>query len=115
MPVFVSDIKGDLSGLGSPCETGERIMQRARDPVTLGARRLSVAFLFAGRMADQAKREPVANETPAKRWRQPKPEKSAIEMIANSPLTRTVAGIATRGLMGALLGAPPRRKHRGLF
>src|SRR5688572_25459790 len=31
IPVFVSDIKGDLSGLGSPGEGGDRITQRATD------------------------------------------------------------------------------------
>ncbi|HEY0673525.1 MAG TPA: helicase HerA-like domain-containing protein [Longimicrobiales bacterium] len=38
-------------------------------------------------------------------------EKSTIEKIAASPLTRTVAGVVTRGLMGALLGKPPRRRR----
>jgi uncharacterized protein len=31
VPVFVSDIKGDLSGLGAAGEGGERVAQRARD------------------------------------------------------------------------------------
>src|SRR4051812_24710736 len=31
VPVLVSDVKGDLSGLGDPGEPGERIDQRARD------------------------------------------------------------------------------------
>ena len=31
VPVFVSDIKGDLSGLGAPGEGNDRVMQRARD------------------------------------------------------------------------------------
>jgi hypothetical protein len=40
---------------------------------------------------------------------------SAIEQMLKSPLTRTVAGQITRGLLGALLGAPPRRRRRSLF
>jgi hypothetical protein len=40
---------------------------------------------------------------------------SAIEQVLKSPLTRTVAGQITRGLLGALLGAPPRRRRRSLF
>src|SRR5687768_8997098 len=31
IPVFVSDIKGDLSGLGSPGETSDRVTQRATE------------------------------------------------------------------------------------
>jgi hypothetical protein len=31
VPVLVSDVKGDLSGLGAPGEPGERVDQRARD------------------------------------------------------------------------------------
>jgi hypothetical protein len=36
-----------------------------------------------------------------------KPEPSAFEKVINSPLTRTVAGVVARGIMGALL---PRRR-----
>jgi DNA helicase HerA-like ATPase len=39
--------------------------------------------------------------------RAPKPEPSAFEKVINSPLTRTVAGVVARGIMGALL---PRRR-----
>ena len=38
--------------------------------------------------------------------RAPKPELSTFEKVMNSPLTRTVAGVVARGIMGALL---PRR------
>jgi len=43
--------------------------------------------------------------------RAPKPEPSAFEQILKSPVTRTVAGQLTRGLLGALLG-PARRRRR---
>lgn len=36
----------------------------------------------------------------------------ALEQIMKSPVTRTVAGAITRGLMGALLGTPRRRSTR---
>ena len=39
--------------------------------------------------------------------RAPKPEPSAFEKVMNSPLTRTVAAVVARGIMGALL---PRRR-----
>jgi uncharacterized protein len=38
-----------------------------------------------------------------------KPAPSAFEKVMNSPLTRTVAGVVARGIMGALLGSPRRR------
>jgi len=37
---------------------------------------------------------------------------SALEEALNSPLARTVAGVVTRGLMGALLGGARRRRRR---
>ena len=43
--------------------------------------------------------------------RVPKPEPSTLEKVVNSPLTRTIAGVVTRGIMGALLG-PRRRSTR---
>jgi len=36
---------------------------------------------------------------------------STFEQILKSPLTRTVAGVVTRGLLGALLGPAPRRRR----
>jgi hypothetical protein len=36
---------------------------------------------------------------------------SPLEQILKSPLTRTVAGVVTRGIMGALLGSPSRRRR----
>ncbi len=36
---------------------------------------------------------------------------TTFEQILKSPLTRTVAGAITRGLMGALLGSPRRRRY----
>ena len=36
---------------------------------------------------------------------------STFEQILKSPVTRTVAGVVTRGLLGALLGPPPRRRR----
>jgi hypothetical protein len=36
---------------------------------------------------------------------------SALEKILRSPVTRVVAGAVRRGLMGALLGSPRRRRY----
>jgi hypothetical protein len=51
---------------------------------------------------------PAATRTTA--GRTPKPPPSALEEILKSPVTRTIAGQLTRGLLGALLGPPPRRR-----
>jgi len=53
----------------------------------------------------------VAGEKPAAR-RAAKEPPSLIEQVLRSPVSRTVAGQITRGLMGALLGAAPRRRRR---
>jgi hypothetical protein len=46
-----------------------------------------------------------ASEAPGPRARAGKEPPSAFETILKSPVTRTVAGTITRGLMGALLGS----------
>lgn len=75
--------------------------------------RESARELLAKRMAaaeeQQNATEAVEPEKPRSGGRA---EKSTLEKVANSPLTRTVAGAITRGLMGALLGTPPRRRRR---
>jgi hypothetical protein len=51
---------------------------------------------------------PAAASAPARAGgRAPKPEPSTFEKVMNSPLTRTVAGVVARGIMGALL---PRKR-----
>jgi DNA helicase HerA-like ATPase len=40
------------------------------------------------------------------------PKASTFEQILKSPVTRTIAGTVTRGLMAALLGTPRRRRRR---
>jgi hypothetical protein len=54
---------------------------------------------------------PAGGSGPALAPRGAKPPPSLIEEVLRSPVTRTVAGQITRGLMGALLGAPPRRRR----
>jgi uncharacterized protein len=77
--------------------------------------RESARELLARRI--EAAQAQAAQDAPAERAEVPKPrgrvreEKSTLEKVANSPLTRTIAGAVTRGLMGALLGKPPRRRR----
>ena len=71
--------------------------------------RESAREILAERMtAEDATEKPPTAAAPKRRAAS---EKSTLEKIANSPLTRTVAGAVTRGLMGALLGKPPRRRR----
>jgi DNA helicase HerA-like ATPase len=53
---------------------------------------------------------PAPQSAPARRAGKEPP--GAFEQIMKSPVTRTVAGAITRGLMGALLGSPRRRSTR---
>ena len=56
---------------------------------------------------DGGAQPPGAPPTARTGGRTPKPEPSAFEKVVNSPLTRTVAAVVARGIMGALL---PRRR-----
>jgi DNA helicase HerA-like ATPase len=55
---------------------------------------------------------PPSAPAPAPARRPGKEPPGALEQIMKSPVTRTVAGAITRGLMGALLGSPRRRSTR---
>jgi len=50
-----------------------------------------------------------AGAAPSPAARAGKAPPSTFDQILKSPLTRTVAGVVTRGIMGALLGSPRRR------
>ena len=56
-------------------------------------------------------RAPAAQPAAPTRGRGAGADRSTFSQILNSPLARTVAGAVTRGLMGAILG-PPRRRRR---
>jgi uncharacterized protein len=72
----------------------------------------SAAEKLAARAGQAAAAEAAEAPAPAPRGRVAKEPPSFIEQVLKSPVTRTVAGQITRGLMGALLGAPPRRRRR---
>jgi DNA helicase HerA-like ATPase len=76
-----------------------------------------VAAAASASAADAADENSAGDRDPAppRRGRAAKEPDSALEAIAKSPLTRTVAGVITRGLMGALLGTPPRRRRRSIL
>ncbi len=77
------------------------------------AREMLAQRLAPAAVGEPEDAEPAPVEARASRAaRAPKPEPSAFEQILKSPLTRTVASQVTRGLLGALLGSPPRRRRR---
>jgi hypothetical protein len=55
---------------------------------------------------------PAPQRAPASSRRTAKEPPGTFDQILKSPVTRTVAGVITRGLMGALLGTPRRRSTR---
>jgi hypothetical protein len=75
--------------------------------------RESARELLVARMAPQSPGGGAAGAPaePPGRGRAARQPPSALEQILKSPLTRTVAGAVTRGLMGALLGSSPRRRR----
>jgi DNA helicase HerA-like ATPase len=77
--------------------------------------RESARELLAERAADVAREaaEAKANApipVPTRSGRAPKEPPTMAEQVLKSPLTRTVVGTITRTLMGALFGAPRRRR-----
>jgi hypothetical protein len=71
------------------------------------AKRIADADAPTGASAAAAQATQPSATATARGGRAPKPEPSAFEKVMNSPLTRTVAGVVARGIMGALL---PRRR-----
>ena len=70
------------------------------------AKRIAATADAVASDADHQASQPAGAATRAG-GRAPKPEPSTFEKVINSPLTRTVAGVVARGIMGALL---PRRR-----
>jgi hypothetical protein len=71
--------------------------------------RESAHEMLAARMAGRTEAAPV--EKPAPRRTSAEPA-STFEQVLKSPLARSIATTVTRGLLGALLGPPPRRRRR---
>ena len=80
----------------------------------LGKRLAESAAVEAGSDpdGDEARVGSTASAPRRSGGRAPKPEPSTLEKVMSSPLTRTIAGVVTRGIMGALLGPPRRRSTR---
>jgi uncharacterized protein len=62
--------------------------------------------------ADNARQQAEAQAPAAGRQPAARQEKSVLEQVLKSPVTRTVAGAITRGLMGAIFGSSRSRRRR---
>jgi uncharacterized protein len=74
--------------------------------------RASAAEMLEEQEKSAAEAASGAPPAPVRGGRTPKPEPSTFEQVLTSPLTRSLATTVTRGLLGALLGPPPRRRRR---
>jgi DNA helicase HerA-like ATPase len=74
--------------------------------------RESAREMLAARMGGTGSGDAEEPESPRTRGRGPAPAPGTLEQLLKSPVARTVAGALTRGLMGALLGTPSRRRRR---
>jgi hypothetical protein len=93
-------------GLLEPAELAARLASPQVRRYAAAVDRESAEEKLAARAAEAA---PQA-EAPA-RGAGSRPEPSTVSQILNSPLARSVAGVVTRSLMGAILG-PTRRRRR---
>jgi DNA helicase HerA-like ATPase len=93
--------------------SSQQVKEYAQTVDRESARELLAQRMQAAQAAvDNAKAADVETEASAPKPRgRAREEKSTLEKVASSPLTRTIAGVVTRGLMGALLGKPPRRRR----
>ena len=81
-------------------------------PIDRDSARERLAARVSPQAAAREKQEdwkPAETPAPAAK-RSAKPPPTAFESIMKSPVARTVAGAVTRGIMGALLGSPRRRR-----
>ena len=86
-----------------------RAVDRESARELLAKRMAPAAAASAPPSAPHGNEAPRAERAPARAGKEPP---SAFEQILKSPVARTVAGAVTRGLLGALLGSPPRRRRR---
>jgi DNA helicase HerA-like ATPase len=77
--------------------------------------RESAREMLASRMEARESTGPANPRASAPARRGAREPESTFEQILKSPVTRTVAGAVTRGLLGALLGTPARRRRRSYF
>jgi uncharacterized protein len=102
-----------LADIDQQIARSAQVKKYAQDIDRESAREKLAARVAPGALPQPGSQQPEAapprEAPPARAGKQPP---SALEQIMKSPVTRTVAGAITRGLMGALLGSPRRGTTR---
>ena len=98
---------GPLPDLDQRVASSPQVKQYATPVDRESAREMLAARAATAQTAAAEDAPAAAPSAPAGRAAKPQP--STFDQIMKSPVTRTVAGAITRGLMGALLGSPRRR------
>ncbi|MEO5815833.1 MAG: helicase HerA-like domain-containing protein [Gemmatimonadaceae bacterium] len=96
------------SELQQQLRASSQVMEYARAIDRESAREMLAARSAPAAAAEQA---PEVGDAPAPRGRPAREAPTMFEQVLKSPMARTVAGVVTRGLMGALLGSPARRRR----
>ncbi len=103
-----ASIMGALPDLDQRVATSPQVRKYATAIDRESAREKLAARAASGQSAAaSSEAQPAAAAAPGTRTGKAPP--STFDQIMKSPVTRTVAGAITRGLMGALLGSPRRR------
>ncbi|MEO8336274.1 MAG: helicase HerA-like domain-containing protein [bacterium] len=113
-PPFAVRMVPPSSRMGPLTDTELQQQLRASSQVTEYAKaidRESAREMLAARSAPPAAAEKAPEVDDAPRGRAAKEAPTMFEQMLKSPMARTVAGVVTRGLMGALLGSPARRRR----
>lgn len=103
-----SSTMGPLPDLDQRVATSPQVRKYAMDVDRESAREM-LAAKAASVQPVQNGGGAAASAPPAAAGRTAKAPPSTFEQVLKSPLTRTVAGVVTRGIMGALLGSTRRR------
>ena len=93
-------------------ERSEQVRRYATDIDRESAREMLADRAAPVREKEKEKEEEQDDAPEKPRARREKEAPSALDKILKSPLTRTVAGAITRGIMGALLGGSSRSRRR---
>jgi len=99
---------GPLPDIEQRVATSPQVRKYATDVDRESAREMLAAKAASAQPAQSASGG-ATSAPPAPAGRAAKAPPSTFEQVLKSPLTRTVAGVVTRGIMGALLGSPRRR------
>ncbi len=103
-----SSIMGPLPDMDQRIATSPQVRKYATALDRESARE-KLAARVAAIQPEADDKTPASGRSGAPAGRTPKPQPTAFEQVLKSPLTRTVAGVVTRGIMGALLGSTRRR------